>query len=180
MMAARRLIMAMIGLLAISVLISVFIQPPAERNGDADRPASEGAAAGTTSTTADGTNGPTGASGRADRSQDGGPAGDDGPADGQVADNRTVSAAPLVGADPAVVCIRPGYRLILSLRARRTIEISVPDFGRVATATQFAPAVFDLLMPDDPGRFPVEELGTQRRLVTINSGNGCGPPGLLS
>ena len=91
----------------------------------------------------------------------------------------TVSVSPLIGAEKVDICVRPGNRLILNLRARRTIEVAMPDFGRTGTATEFAPLIFDLILPADPGRFPVEELGTERRLATILSDSGCGRPGVL-
>jgi len=168
-MAARRLIMVMIGLLAISVLISVFIQSPADRADEAST-----ATTGATSAT-----GPTGDTGNTATTGATGPTGDRGPTgESRPLNDGTVSVAPLFGEGPVTICVRPGNRLILTLRAKRTIDVTIPEFGRTGTVSEFAPAVFDLVLPDDSGRFPIEELGTDRRLGTIESTAACGRLGL--
>jgi hypothetical protein len=53
------------------------------------------------------------------------------------------------------------------------VDVSIPDFGRTASATRYAPAVFDLLMPSQPGRYEVEALQTGRTLAMIASNSDC-------
>ncbi len=168
-MAARRLIMVMLGLLGLSILISFFVPNRADR--------SEEGANGTTGVTS--TTGPTGDTGSSGGTGVTGPTGDQETAgeSGASAD-RTLSVAPLVGSEPVGICVEPGYRLILTLRAKETIEISIPEFGRTATATPFAPAVFDLLLPDGSDTFAVEQLDTGRRLATITTTGACGRLGV--
>ena len=69
-------------------------------------------------------------------------------------------------------------RLILTLKAGESVDVVIPAFGRTVTATKYAPAVFDLLMPAAPGSYAVERLDDSRRLATINSTAGCGPVGV--
>jgi hypothetical protein len=74
---------------------------------------------------------------------------------------------------PASVCARPGSRLVLTVRTGGPIDVSVPDFGRTASTTRYAPAVFDLLMPEQPGRYGIEALASGRTLATIVSNDSC-------
>lgn len=152
-MAARRLIMVMLGLLGLSILISFFVPNRADR-------AEEGAT-GTTGVTS--TTGPTGDT-------------DDSDAPGSTPPTGTVATAFTVNARSSdiSVCAEPGWRLVLTVRTTSPIDLSIPDFGRTASATRYAPAVFDLLMPEQPGRYSVEVLQTGHRLATIVNNRNCG------
>ena len=137
-----------------------------------------GATGGTPGAT--GTNGPGGGADGGSESGNDRPGNDgDGKPDEVELSNegRTVSITTTVGGDQVLICVRPDSRLILNLRTNGAVDISIPKFGRTETANEFTPAVFDLLLPDEPGGFAVEELGDGRRLATITSSAGCGRVG---
>jgi hypothetical protein len=196
-MAARRLIIVMLVLLGISAAIAIVAPDPVDQTAETGQTGATGSTGETGSSGETGTTGATGSTGATGESA---PADDaaGGPGDGagsipgegpggaasppgeleRSAGGRTVSVTTSVGSDPVTVCVRPSTRLILTLRTGETLDISIPAFGRTVTATGFAPAVFDLLMPAEPGSFAVEELGDQRRLATIESSAGCGRIGV--
>lgn len=62
---------------------------------------------------------------------------------------------------------RPGDRLILTVEADRTSEIEVTGLGLSGIATRYAPASFDVLLPDGPGRYEVRR-EPNRLLLTIS------------
>ena len=169
-MAARRLIMAMIGLLAISVLIAVFVQGPADTADQADT-----AATGATSATGSSAENQSGTeTGTIDDAIAGG-VGRPGRRDGieWSSDSSTVAITQTVGDGFIKIRAKPDSRLILALKTGPTVDLSIPDFGRTTTATRYAPAVFDLLLPKESGTFVVERLDTGRRLALINT--NCRP-----
>jgi hypothetical protein len=178
-MAARRLIIVMLVLLGISTAIAIVAPNPTEQTTES------GSSDTTTGSTGQaGNTGPTGDTG----SRDGGP-GAGAVAGGKGATGERDSGAETPGGStpgtveaevavsraekPASVCALPGSRLVLTVTTGGVIDLSVPDFGRTASATSYAPAVFDLLMPADPGRYPVEALETGRTLARIVSNQDC-------
>jgi hypothetical protein len=188
-MAARRLIIVMLVLLAISTAIAILAPDPADQNGDTGQTGESGATGATVTTGATDATGYTGRSGSTGATAATGATGaggrkpvGGGPVPGtevkSSAGGRTISISTTLAKGPVLVCVRPGTRLILTLRTGQTLEVSLPQFGRTVTATRFAPAVFDLLLPAEPGGFAVEQLGGGRRLATIQSTAGCGPVGV--
>ncbi len=51
----------------------------------------------------------------------------------------------------------PGDRLVLTVDPGRDTEIEIPGLGLAGTATEYAPVVFDVRLPTEPGNFPVIE-----------------------
>lgn len=164
-MAARRLIVVMLVLLGISTAIAILAPDPAQRtaeSGGTEQPADPGpeATAGPS-----GTSGPKGVTGESAPGTQGKGAGKS----AEKAGSDTISAVVALGRNdqPETICIRPGSRLVLTVRTDFPVDVSLPSFGRVSPATQFAPAVFDLLLPDESGSYKVETLEGGRRIATI-------------
>jgi hypothetical protein len=176
-MAARRLIIVMLVLLGISTAIAIVAPDPAERAAQSGSTGATGDTADIGATDATGPSGSTGVTGNAGTTGNTGATGSrgrPGPADGD-SNPGTMKAAVTVSREgkPASVCARPGSRLVLTVRTGGAIDVSVPDFGRTASTTRYAPAVFDLLMPEQPGRYGIEVLATGRTLATIVSNDSC-------
>jgi hypothetical protein len=176
-MAARRLIIVMLVLLGISTAVAIIAPDPAERSADSGTTGStsreetgDGGPTETTGTT--GTTGQTGATGGSGGDQAGGAAAD---AAGEGASG-TDELAFTVSDSPQNLCARPGSRVILTVRTTEPLDVSIPDFGRTASVTQYAPEPFDLLLPEGPGSYDVEALATGRTLATIRSNDSCRPP----
>jgi hypothetical protein len=161
-MAARRLILVMLGLLGISILLS-FVIPQPESNNEEEATA----VSGTTGTTgASGTTGATGTTGSTGDTDRGGR--DTGP--------KTVTATlnvdpgkrkRSVGKEP---CASPGSRLVLTVTSPVPVDVGLPAFGRTASVTPYAPAVFDLLLPEGAKQFSVTDLATGDLLGEFRSG----------
>ncbi len=192
-MAARRLIIVMLVLLGVSTAIAIIAPDPVERTTEnsttgetgttGDAPGEgDGATGDTGPAGSTGSTGATGATGRESPGDGSGDRGANGPAGTVERSNggRTISITATVGGRAFDVCVRPQSRLILTLSADTVLDVSIPEFGRTETATGFSPAVFDLLLPEEPGSFVVETLGGDRRLATVNSSAGCGRPGISS
>lgn len=62
---------------------------------------------------------------------------------------------------------RAGDRLILTVEADRTSEVEVTGLGLAGIATRYAPANFDVLLPQGPGRYEVRR-EPDRLLLTIS------------
>ncbi|MBK8294577.1 MAG: hypothetical protein IPK93_07305 [Solirubrobacterales bacterium] len=60
----------------------------------------------------------------------------------------------------------PGDRLVLTVDPGRNTDVEIPGLGLAGTATEFAPVVFDVQLPTEPGNFPVVETG-DRELARI-------------
>ncbi len=183
-MAARRLLLVMLGLLGISILISFFVPNPADRADDGST--------GTTGATS--TTGGTGQEGRARETDSGvasgptgspGATGDSGAADTPASETTiapgTRAITFIVAGTFGTACVESGSRVILNVKTSGSLDLAVPAFGRTATATRYAPAVFDLLLPDEPGRYSVEVLGTGREVAAVIAADRCarrqGPTG---
>lgn len=166
-MAARRLIIVMLVLLAISTAIAIIAPDPVERT-------TESGTTGTTSReeTADG--GPTGTTGTTGATGETGATG----TTGGSGSDQAGGAAKLtftVSDRPQTLCASPGSRVILTVRTTEPLDVSIPDFGRTASVTQYAPEPFDLLLPETPGSYDVEALATGKALATIESNENCRP-----
>jgi hypothetical protein len=191
-MAARRLIVVMLVLLGVSTVIAIIAPDPVEdsveKSQNGDTSGSTGAtdvtdAAGVTGTTGDtgsseGVTGDTGSSGGGGNDPGDATAGGTGSGDVErSADGKTVTITTRVGPGTVDICVRPGTRLVLNFRTSKPLDIEISRFGRTVTATRFAPAVFDLLLPSQPGNFAVTELESERRLATVHSTRACGRVG---
>lgn len=89
---------------------------------------------------------------------------------GTVVGNRpdpVARASVMNGGKPESVVARPGQRLILEVPSPRTEVVAVPELGRTATADRWAPAVFDLLMPDSPAVLEVVSLPGEDPIARI-------------
>ncbi len=158
-MAARRLIIVMLVLLGISTALAVIVPDPRERDRQEE----------SDSTT--GTTGATGATGAA------GDTGGDGE-DQQVAKPAETGLSEATfkpgGKDesPPVAEAEASGRLILTVETEGTVDVSIPAMGRSAVATQYAPAVFDLILPAEPAEFAVFDTATNRKIGEIKTDSG--------
>jgi hypothetical protein len=167
-MAARRLILVMLVLLGISTVIAM-VTPQPDRQDSAEEKGSATGASGATgksgttgatgetgSTDAAGTGGATGTSGAGKAG--GGPAGStaSGAGGGSAAEATVINPA----GSPKTIASAPGERILLLVKVETTAEIEIGKLGRIETATPYAPARFDLVLPTSPGRYRVTDLGT--------------------
>lgn len=167
-MAARRLIIVMLILLGISTAVAIIAPDPAER-------AAESGTTGSATTEQADDGGSTGTTG-----QTGGATGSRGPAEGRSGSDgdqspETIKATVRVSdsRNDASVCASPGSRLVLTVRTSEPLDVTIPEFGRTATITPYAPELFDLVMPEGSGRYDIEALGTGRAVATIINDDNC-------
>lgn len=158
-MAARRLILVMLVLLGISTVIAM-VTPQPDRQDSAEEKGSATGKSGTTGSTgvsdAAGTGGATGTSGAGKAG--GGPAssGASGAGAGSAADATVINPT----GSPKTIASAPGERILLLVKVDATAEIEIRRLGRIETATPYAPARFDLVLPASPGRYRVTDLNT--------------------
>lgn len=153
-MAARRLLIVMLVLLAVSSVIAIVVPEPNRK----DSPPQESTVTGDTGAT--GTTGGTGSTGSTGATGTTGATGETG-SDGNEAESvpdsdllsRTVELGS--GGKPQEIKAKPGSRLVLTVRSKQGSEVEIDGLGRAGFADQFAPAVFDLILPPEPGRFQV-------------------------
>ncbi|MGK2955286.1 MAG: hypothetical protein ACSLFI_06410 [Solirubrobacterales bacterium] len=69
---------------------------------------------------------------------------------------------------------RPGDRLVLTVNPGRNADVEIPDLGLIGTATEYAPVVFDVRLPADPGSYDVLEIGGDK-LAAIDTAEKSGP-----
>lgn len=136
-MAARRLLIVMLVLLGISSVIAIVIPEP---NRD-DPPPEETAVTGATGTT-----GTTGTTGDAE-----GPK----PKEPEAESNPLEKTVQLGASEPVEIKAKPGTRMILTVNSKEGSEVEIEGLGLTGFADPFAPAVFDLILPPEPGRFQV-------------------------
>ncbi len=139
-MAARRLLIVMLVLLGVSSVIAIVVPEP-KRD---DPPARETATTGETGAT-----GTTGESGENDSlsQKDAEP----NPASETLA--RTVE---LGTGKPEKIEAQTGARVILTVKAENGSEVEIEGLGLSGFADRFAPAVFDVVLPSEPGEFQVK------------------------
>ena len=196
-MAARRLILVMVVLLGVSTAIAMITpQPESTDSTPAESATGTSGATGASGETGDpeaggssgasensGAGGTPGASKSPDRAAQTGAAAGGGAAAG-AAESPGSKAAEGVGGGPntpglpvtvaatgaaKVINASPGDRVILVVKATGTAEIEIPRLGRVETATRYAPARFDLVLPPKPGSYEVRDLGSTRVRATIDT-----------
>ncbi len=161
----------MLVLLGISTAVAILAPDPAERAAESGATGS----ATTEQTDDEGSTGTTGQSGGTTGSK--GPAGGRSGASGDQA-SETIRATVTVSdsRNNASVCARPGSRLILTVRTSKPLDVTIPEFGRTATITPYAPELFDLVMPEEAGRYDIEALQTGRAIATIVNDDNCERP----
>jgi hypothetical protein len=196
-MAARRLIIVMLVLLGISTGVAIVAPGPEEQtveaqSGDGESEPDSGATDGESVEGASGdgasgegasgdgaAGGGTGGGAAGDAASETGPGGDTG-ATGATgnASGRTFTTTVFLSTGTGIVsvCARPGSRLVLTVRTASPVDLSIPEFGRTASATEYAPSIFDLLMPEEPGRYEIEALDTGRTLGRIVNNRSCSRP----
>ena len=150
-MAARRLVIVMLVLLALSTLVAALVPAP-DRGGNATRSA-------------------TGPSGPTSTSQAPVIAPQPAAVPGLV--EARIDIAPKPAGPPPVVAVEPGNRLVLGVGGTVGNDISIPAFGLTETMTPSAAAIFDLIV-DRPGRFAVRAFGADRVVGTIVSKKRAG------
>lgn len=171
-LAARRLLILMLILLGISSVIAVIIPNP--RRDAREREAREDSSESDRKTDgqATGSNGKAGGSGKTT-----GKSGDRTPAAGSP-DAGSAETGPRkvtlkAGVASAGIKAEPGERLILTVKAKKPSQVIVPGLGLTGFADRWAPAVFDLILPDKKASLPVftsPPTGQPRtRLATIRS-----------
>lgn len=154
-MAARRLLIIMLVLLGISSAIAIIVPKP-ERD---DSPPPE--VAGTTGTTesqgATGTSHATGATGPTGRSVANGSRTVARPA-GEGLIHHSVD---LDTKQPEEIELESGTRLVLTVSSKDGSELEIDGLGLVGFADPYAPAYFDVLLPEEPGTFRVSAPGEE-------------------
>lgn len=148
-MAPRKLIIAMLILLGFSTGLAVFAP-------DRPRPERQVVEAEPDGNTSPSKKGP-GETGEGDSGV---------PPEGTAPGTRRVNV--VAGKPPRLVTAKPRERLILTVRSDRTAVIEVAGLGLAGVATRYAPATFDLLLPDRPDRYTVrEQRGRQIMKITV-------------
>lgn len=150
-MAARRLIIAMVLLLAVSTGIAILAPNPSTDDNEVAS-TTTGASGSTGSTSPTGTTGATGLTGEST------PA-----ASSEV--SSTGSETKIVALEPEksvqVVELAPGDRLVLSVETRSPGDVELEGLGLTDTASRYEPARFDVLIP--PGE-------ADYRVITFKDG----------
>ncbi|MDQ5895446.1 MAG: hypothetical protein QG596_1707, partial [Actinomycetota bacterium] len=153
----------MLVLLGISSVIAIVVPEP-----NRDNPPSE--ETGTTGVTGDtGATGPTGeTSGATGNSGTTGSPGATGSTGQTGATGVTGARGPggvrevvvtLDAAKPAEVEAQPGKRIVITVESEQGSEVEIGGLGLTGFADSFAPAVFDVILPTEPGRFRVRAPG---------------------
>ena len=172
-MAARRLIIAMVLLLAVSTGIAILAPNPSTDDNEVAS-TTTGASGSTGSTSPTGTTGATGLTGEST------PA-----ASSQV--SSTGSETKIVALEPEksvqVVELAPGDRLVLSVETRSPGDVELEGLGLTDTASRYEPARFDVLIPPGEADYPVITFRDGKTIARIvakpdSAGkDGSGPAG---
>lgn len=198
-MAARRLLIIMLVLLGISSVLAIALpepdrdDPPAEETGTTGGTGATGALGATGENGVTGATGTTGATGETagpDATGDGNPGAPRtragaAPATamlpGQQGALREVveldapepengdEGGPASAGSPVVLKAPAGKRLILTVRSGRPTVVEVEGLGLTSFADRFAPAVFDVLLPDEAGTYRVRAPGGEPGAVIVTS-----------
>lgn len=151
-MAARRLLIIMLILLGISSVIAIALPKPDREDSPPQEPVVTG------------TSGATGATGST---------GDAGTPEEKVEPGDAVATAEakvdLDAKKPAEIKAKPGTRIIVSVTSEKGSEVEITGLGRTGFADQYAPAVFDLILPSEPGQFQVKAPGEKPSAVIKTS-----------
>ncbi|MGA7396773.1 MAG: hypothetical protein WBW62_04930 [Solirubrobacterales bacterium] len=143
-MAARRLIIVMLVLLGISTAIAFIVPEP---NTDDPQEVTTGST---------GSTGTTGTSGDGDTEP---------PPSGSDLVEKTVTADEEV----SPIAAEPGDRVVLRVQPAVPTDVEIEALGLISYASDFAPAVFDFIMPSEPESFDVTQSGSERALASVSS-----------
>lgn len=110
---------------------------------------------------------PTGATGATGAGQDG-----DAPDPDEGADSgpAMVEVAVKPGSKDQPIEARAGDRLVLSVQTEEPSVVEIPELGLTGTTSDFAPAVFDVILPEEPGRIEVTTVDGEQPVATIDTG----------
>jgi hypothetical protein len=146
-MAARRLLIVMLVLLGISSVIAVMVPQPQRDD----------------SSSGDAVTGTTGATGESDE-------------EGEVDDETTGETGKTVrrsvemeAKQPVEVKAQAGSRMILTVRSKQGSDVEIEGLGLAGFADPYAPAVFDVILPEEPGRYAIRTPGSDPSAVIITS-----------
>ena len=180
-MAARRLIIAMVLLLAVSTGIAILAPNPSTDDNEVASTTRASGSTGSTGPTGDGAGpGPTGTTGATGLTGESTPA-----ASSQV--SSTGSETKIVALEPEksvqVVELAPGDRLVLSVETRSPGDVELEGLGLTDTASRYEPARFDVLIPPGEADYPVITFKDGKTIARIvakagSAGkDGSGPAG---
>ena len=172
-MAARRLLIVMLVLLGISSVIAIVVPEPNRDDPPPEETGTTGATGNTGATGATGeTSGSTGASGATGSSGAAGSTGQTGAAGVTGARGpggvREVVVS-LDAAKPAEVKAQPGTRIVITVESKQGSEVEIGGLGLAGFADRFAPAVFDVILPTEPGRFGVRAPGEKPAAIIVTA-----------
>ncbi|MGK2931517.1 MAG: hypothetical protein ACSLFD_01865 [Solirubrobacterales bacterium] len=91
------------------------------------------------------------------------------PRETDPADPGLIEASVSGGKKPKTVKASPGDRLVLEVDPGRPSDLEITGLGLTGTTTAYAPAVFDVQLPPEPGRFKVVEVGGKKELAVIET-----------
>lgn len=172
-MAARRLIIAMVLLLAVSTGIAILAPNPSTNDSEvaSTTTGASGSTGSTGSTGGEGNAGPTGASGATGLTGESTAA-----ATSQV--SSTGSKTKVVALKPEksvqVVTLAPGDRLILSVATKSPVDVELEGLGLTDSASEYEPARFDVLIPPGNARYPVVKVADGETVARIVAEAGSG------
>ncbi len=160
-MAARRLIIVMLVLLGISALVSIVVPEPSTD----EQPRGETTTGATGSSAATGADGATGNVGGA----------------GQGVSDALPGIEQVTIRSGMSVHLEPGAQVSLAVDSARPLDVAIPALGLTATASEYAPAVFSLILPTDEGVLRIVELESGEEIARLstfpkNSGVSSGQP----
>lgn len=156
-MAARRLLIVMLILLGISSVLAIALPKPDRSDPTPDEPAVTGSSGATGTTGASGTTGAAGpglaAGGKP--ATGGGTAGKR-PGRGTTGPGETRhETVQLETRKPVEINANPGSRLVLTVKSREGSLVEIEGLGLTGFADPYAPAVFDVILPPDPGSYRI-------------------------
>ena len=168
-MAARRLIIAMVLLLAVSTGIAILAPNPSTNDSQVV----------STTTGATGSTGDTGSTGATGKAGPTGESGPNGPGQEIASETGTTVVDLLPEKSVQEVKVAPGDRLILSVATRTPTDVELEGLGLTDAASEYEPARFDVLMPPGEAKYPVITVGdgkTVARIVAQLPSAGEGKP----
>lgn len=149
----------MLFLLGISTAIAIVVPEPRQ-----DDPQEESTS---------GTTGATGSTGSSGSTGDGGPDGTDdqpGSSDPGPGPGNLVEATVKPDSKSSIVRVTPGERLVLTIFTEEPAVVEIADLGLTQTTSRYAPAVFDVIVPDEPKAIEVTTTGGDEPVATVQTG----------
>lgn len=151
-MAARRLLIIMLVLLGVSSLLAIALPNP-ERNNSTSQ---ESATTGET--------GSTGATGKTGTANEGERANPDDRASEVAGETVEIGTR-----KPVEIEAKAGSRFILEVGSKTPSEVEIEGLGQLGFADRYAPAIFDLLLPETPGEYEVRSPGAKPSAVIVTT-----------